>query len=380
MEKMTKKLLSALGGAVSADQAATLHDYGFDLERFEGLARRLRCGDFGEDSNRIQGAVEAPAGADFIPWPGRDEKNQSRLREVGERAIAAGEVSLVVLAGGMATRFGGVVKGAVDVLPGRSFLDLKLSELRITAPNVPVFIMNSFATEAVCRKHLHERDFFGLQRSKVHLLRQRVSVRVRPQGEIYRSRQGALSLYASGHGDVFEVLAQSPEFAGFRAAGGRYAMISNVDNLAATLDPLIIGAHIESKKSVTMEVAPRQHGDRGGAPAWYNDRLQIIEGFRFPRDFDHEALPYFNTNTATIDAAVPRDDYPLSFFRADKRVDGDDVVQFERLLGEVTSFVDSAFVEVPRDGENGRFSPIKSQSDLDALRPYLQQRFARLDD
>jgi UTP--glucose-1-phosphate uridylyltransferase len=44
-----------------------------------------------------------------------------------------GEVGAVILAGGMATRFGGVVKAAVEVLDGQSFLELKLKDLAAVA-------------------------------------------------------------------------------------------------------------------------------------------------------------------------------------------------------------------------------------------------------
>ncbi len=39
------------------------------------------------------------------------------------RALAEGRLAFVVLAGGMATRMGGVVKALVEPLPGRTFLD-----------------------------------------------------------------------------------------------------------------------------------------------------------------------------------------------------------------------------------------------------------------
>jgi UTP--glucose-1-phosphate uridylyltransferase len=50
------------------------------------------------------------------------------LRARGVAALQRGEVALCLLAGGMATRMGGVVKALVDALPGRTFLDLRLGE------------------------------------------------------------------------------------------------------------------------------------------------------------------------------------------------------------------------------------------------------------
>ena len=61
------------------------------------------------------------------PRPARREL-AGRARQPGLEALAAGRVAQVVLAGGMATRFGGVVKGVVEALDGRSFLSWKLGE------------------------------------------------------------------------------------------------------------------------------------------------------------------------------------------------------------------------------------------------------------
>jgi len=76
-------------------------------------------------------------------------------------------VAAVVLAGGMATRFGGVVKAAVEVARGKTFLDLKLADIRATAArsqgHVPVYLMTRPATDAdvtriaeLCRQALAE--------------------------------------------------------------------------------------------------------------------------------------------------------------------------------------------------------------------------------
>ena len=43
--------------------------------------------------------------------------------------------------------------------------------------------------------------------------------------------------YATGHGDLTFALRASGVLARFRAAGGKILYMSNVDNVAATLDP-----------------------------------------------------------------------------------------------------------------------------------------------
>ena len=204
---------------------------------------------------------------------------------------------------------------------------------------------------------------------------QGISARVTPDGHVFRSQNGNLSYYAPGHGDIFSTVAACEDFNTFRAGGGCYLHVSNVDNLAATLSPRVIGAHILAGKEVTVEVAPRYPGDKGGAPVKVDGRVAIVEGFRFPETFDHESLAVFNTNTMVMNAEVFASDPPLTWFRADKEVEGQKVVQFERLMGEITSFASSAFLSVPREGPEGRFLPVKTPADLQALQGELQERF-----
>src|SRR5690606_39458202 len=87
-----------------------------------------------------------------IYLPPRDSDEYRRLLERGEAALAAGEAALVVLAGGMATRMGGVVKALVEAVEGRTFLDLRLAAHRRLEEKVgrriPLWLMTSQATEA----------------------------------------------------------------------------------------------------------------------------------------------------------------------------------------------------------------------------------------
>ena len=277
----------------------------------------------------------------------------------------------------MATRFGGMVKCLVKVVDQHTFLDLKLKNIVDLKSPVPVFLMNSFATDTDTRAHLTACDYCGVGAERLHIVAQHVSLRLTPEGKLYRDPKGHLSLFAPGHGDIFEVLANAPAFRRFIASGGKYVLVSNVDNLAATLTPKIVGLHVMGKKALTVEVAPKEPGDQGGAPARVDGKLQIVEGFRFPASFNQDDVPVFNTNTFMINAAQVRADYGLSWFRADKKVDGAPVVQFERLMGEATAFEDAQYLEVPRQGHEGRFLPVKTPDDLTSVRDVVRDKLVR---
>jgi UTP--glucose-1-phosphate uridylyltransferase len=358
-----------------ADADRTLLDrHGFDHATFERLRTELARGAFPSSRNAVDAVVAPPGEDDLTALPPAGTAAAAALEERGRAALDRGEVAAVVLNGGMATRFGGVVKGVVEVFDGQSFLGLKLEDVARAHASAPVFLMNSFATDADTRAHLEKRGWFGLGAGRVHCFTQGISIRLTPEGEVFRDARGQVSFYAPGHGDLFPCLARAPGFRRFVEQGGRYILVSNVDNVGATLSAHVIGAHLAGGREVTVEVAARAPGDKGGAPARLRGRVEVLEGFRFPPSFDIERIPVFNTNTMVVDVRAVREDYPLTWFRADKTVDGRPAVQFERLMGEVTAFRDATYLVVPREGADGRFLPVKTPEDLVTLRPALRAR------
>ena len=84
----------------------------------------MLAGELGDAQNRIKGKVEPPDEGDLQALPPLGGDVRRALTDRGEEAMRRGEVGAVILAGGMATRFGGVVKAAVEELDGQSFLEL----------------------------------------------------------------------------------------------------------------------------------------------------------------------------------------------------------------------------------------------------------------
>ncbi|MCA9530870.1 MAG: UTP--glucose-1-phosphate uridylyltransferase [Myxococcales bacterium] len=344
---------------------ALLQRYGFDEDAFSRARSRLDGTNRVFEANVVRGAIAPPHRDDGMHLPALGSAERRALSERGRRAIAEGAVGAIVLAGGMATRFGGVVKAAVPVLDGESFLALKAQDVaaaaRTSGGRVPLFPMTSFAThEAVAAL----AAALSTDRCPIEPFPQGISLRLDRDGALFRDAQGAPSPYAPGHGDLPWALQRSGILGRFRRGGGRVLYMSNVDNLTATLDPAVIGAHLERGAEVTVEVAPKHPGDKGGAPARVDGVPQIVEGFRFPADFDQARIAVFNTNSFVFDAAALARDYELTWLAVEKEVDGRRAVQFEHLVGELTRFVSCAFLEVEREGDDARFQPIKTPDDL----------------
>ncbi|MFO7572744.1 MAG: UTP--glucose-1-phosphate uridylyltransferase [Gaiellaceae bacterium] len=347
---------------VDAATQQILSRFGFDLEEFEELRDRVRRGELSPDSNVVRGRIDPPLEGDVTSLPAPGEALYDEARAAGLEALQAGSVAQVVLAGGMATRFGGVVKAVLPAVEDLSFLEIKLVKTadleRALDASVPVALMTSFATDDAIRAHIVER---GLGEPLV--FHQFVSLRLEPGGGLFLGSDGRPSVYAPGHGDLFRALGSSGALDTLHERGVRVVTVSNVDNLGARVDPVVVGMHLLSGRPLTCEVA-RKEGDMGGAPVRVDGRLQLLEGPRFPRGFDQDLVPVFNTNTALFDLDALDRHYALTWLYVEKEVEGRVAVQLERLYHEASALLPTTYLEVPRRGFRGRFLPIKTPEDL----------------
>jgi UTP--glucose-1-phosphate uridylyltransferase len=359
---------------VDAEAREVLERFGFDAERFEHLRALVASGELSLSSNVVRGVVEPPDREDLARVPAPGDPGYEEARDAGLEALRAGRVAAVVLAGGMATRFGGAVKGVLEVLDGRSFLEWKLGETAELADalgvEIPTALMTSFSTDDAVRAHVRDA---GLP--EPIWFSQFVSLRLEPSGEVFRDAEGRVSLYGPGHGDLVPAMRSRSALGALRERGVDVVTVSNVDNLGARIDPVVIGTHLLGGDRMTVEVAAKE-GDMGGAPARVAGRLMLLEANRFPEGFDQELIPVFNTNTATIDLDVFDQDYDLTPLYVEKDVDGRTAVQLEHLYHELTEFVPTRFLEVPRHGPRGRFLPIKTPEDLAASQELLREVLA----
>ena len=114
--------------AVDAETRETLERFGFDEELFEALRAKVAAGELSPESNVVRGELEPPTADDITQLPAPGAAGYDEARAAGIEALSRGEVAQVVLAGGMATRFGGVVKAVLTAVDGMSFLEAKLGQ------------------------------------------------------------------------------------------------------------------------------------------------------------------------------------------------------------------------------------------------------------
>jgi UTP--glucose-1-phosphate uridylyltransferase len=343
---------------------------GFVPEQLLELAASLHEGDPAtrrRTRNCVKGEVTPPRPGEITKVPEAGTPENERLRKRAFEAMAKGELAFCTMAGGMATRMGGIVKALVDVFPGHSFLQLRLADNRAATKHaarpIPLWLMTSDAT--------HEDIVAALAKEKapahVAAFQQNLSLRLTLDGELFRGDDGKPSEHATGHGDLVDALRRSKLLDAFVAGGGKYVWITNIDNLGASIDPALLGNFIEAAErgiDVQCEVC-RKEGDKGGIPVHAEGKLQVLEEFRLPPAFDPSTVDVFNTNTFLVRAEpLLRQPLTWTYFEVEKKVDGRPAVQFERLLQEITAQMPTTYVEVSRDGAASRFLPVKDFDEL----------------
>jgi UTP--glucose-1-phosphate uridylyltransferase len=299
--------------------------------------------------------------------------------EVGRSHLA--KVVWVVLNGGLGTSMRmDRAKSLVPVRGRDTFLDLlarHVLDLRKRwNVQVPLLFMNSFATRedtlaalAPHRLQVGGRDGIPLPLDFVQHRFPRINeADGRPCGILADRSTWA----PPGHGDLYLALKTSGVLPLLLDRGIRWAFVSNVDNLGASIDLGILGLMASGKYEFLMEVTRKTAADvKGGTLVRRRGRLGLLELAQVAEerkgDFqDVGAFPVFNTNNLWVDLAAVEERLAAGVFELPlivnrKVVGGARVAQLETAMGAAVGlFSRTAGVLVPRS----RFAPVKTTDDL----------------
>ena len=282
------------------------------------------------------------------------EEVSDAAKIAGDSLVDEGKVAFCILAGGAGTRIGAP----------KCFLDIPASEDTLLTKKIKqasnlkdVWVITSPELSLRVKQHIKER---GLERKGLEIVEQYESLRLTADNQVYLNSLGEPSLYPCGHGDVVPALTNSGLIEKFLQRQGKHVYVTNVDNYAGCPDSRIFGMHDLNNNFITCEVIKKKTGDRGGVLCKHLGVNQIVETFRMSLETDVDQFKFLNTNSMIFRADLPFDKIKWTWHRVKKIVDNQVVVQYERLLQQLTEVYKTQFVEVDRS----RFFPVKNADDL----------------
>ena len=242
------------------------------------------------------------------PW----SEISSATIAIGDAAIRAGEVAVLLVAGGQGSRLGSdKPKGifAVGPVSGASLFQIHAEKVlalrRNYAARVPFLVMTSHATHADTEAYFEANDYFGLPSDDVYFFQQGTMPALDLQtGKLLLEKPGQLFLSPNGHGGSLTALADSGILAKLKATGVRHVFYFQVDNpLTRIADPAFVGRHIEVESEASSKVVfKEQPEEKVGMLSQIDGRCGIIEYSDLPAEMANERTP---TGELTFRAGSP---------------------------------------------------------------------------
>jgi UDP-N-acetylglucosamine/UDP-N-acetylgalactosamine diphosphorylase len=205
----------------------------------------------------------------------------------GQRALAAGQVAALVVAGGQGTRLGfDHPKGMFPVGPvtGKTLFQLHaekvLARSRRHGAAIPFLVMTSDATHAETLAFFSAHRFFGLPADDVHFFRQGTMPALElATGKLLLEAPGRLFSGPDGHGGTLTALAKSGLLQRLADRGIRQVFYFQVDNpLVKVADPQFLGRHLRARAEVSSKVIDKDGPkDKLGNFVLIDGRLSMIE-------------------------------------------------------------------------------------------------------
>ena len=348
--------------------------------RAAGMPARL-IGDFseryaryraGDDGKLAWSDITPPAAADLVELSALPQLSEERKREL------LGQIVCIKLNGGLGTTMKlSSTKSLIPVREGRSFLriiaDHVLGLRAAHGVEIPLLLMNSYRTRVDSLAALAgfpqqgmDLDFLQHKVPRIDVATQ-LPTQLEPEDERWSP---------PGHGDVYLALYVQGLLDRLLARGIRWAFVSNVDNLGATIEPRIPGFLDDADLDFVMEVTPKTAADRKGGPlVRWQGKLMLLERTQVPdahfADFeDIDRFSTFNTNSLWWRIEAMRDllrtrNLEMPMIVNPKQLQGRDVAQLEIAMGAaIGNFKQARGVVVSRQ----RFAPVKATCDLLGVR------------
>jgi UDP-N-acetylglucosamine/UDP-N-acetylgalactosamine diphosphorylase len=380
-----------------------------DFDELDGLFHQLV-----HDEATVTPARVAPVEVDRLPRTDGERVARRHVAAIGEAALDAGEVAVVIVAGGSGTRLGFEgPKGTYPIAPVSASTLFQIHAEKVLALSkrhrrtIPLYIMTSPENNAVTAKFFQEHGNFGLNHVRFFVQGQMPAVD-RESGKVLLASQGQVALSPDGHGGTLYALA-SPGVDGspscldeMKTLGVRTLFYFQVDNpMVKIADPAFVGLHRQNDAEMSFKVIEKVAPDEKlGVIVQVDGKPQVIEYSDLPDELAELREPDGSLQLWAGSIAVHalersfverlvEGDVRLPFHRAIKKVtfveetgeilkpDAPNAVKFERFIFDALPLASRfALVETDRAVE---FEPLKNATGPDSpatVRQRMSDQFA----
>jgi UDP-N-acetylglucosamine/UDP-N-acetylgalactosamine diphosphorylase len=379
-----------------------------DLDQLDDLVETLvrRDPDPPDTAHVRAGAVTR------LPRSDQEREECRAAARAGEAMLAAGEVAVVVVAGGQGTRLGfDAPKGTYPIGPvsGATLFQIHAEKVRALGRRhgrtLPLYVMTSPANHGQTQAFFEEHDGFGLDHLRLFVQGQMPAVD-RESGRILLAARDHVALSPDGHGGIVAALARADggpsPLEEMAEMGVRTIFYYQVDNPMVDVgDPVFLGLHRRARAEASFKVVEkRDPAEKVGLVVEIGGRAQVIEYSDLPSELGERrrddgglelwagsiALHVFERDFVE---RLATGDVRLPFHRAVKKVahvdddgrpvepDEPNAVKFERFIFDALPLARRwTIVETDRRLE---FEPLKNASGTespDTVRARMSERYA----
>ena len=317
------------------------------------------------------------------------------FQETGEKAIRAGKLAAVTMAGGQGTRLGHKgPKGTFDIGldTHKSLFELLSDSLKEQGKKydvtIPWFIMTSEENNKETIEFFEKNRCFGYEEGKnLFFFKQGELPMVDTEGKILIGEDGLIKEAADGHGGIYEALVKNGMTKKMRELGVEWLFIGGVDNcLVKMVDPLLMGIAIQKQVTAAgKSVVKANPKENVGVFCKKNGKPSVVEYTEIPEEMaqardERGELIYGEShilcNLFNINAVERMGTKPLPYHSAFKKAtyidkngnkvvpDGPNAYKFEAFLFDAFGELDDmAILRVKREEE---FAPVKNATGVDS--------------
>ena len=350
----------------------------------------------GEANGRHAGSELVPTKVHRLPKNAEQNEFRRKAKVVGEDALGAGTVGVILVAGGQSSRLQYEdPKGFFPVGPvsNRSLFQYYAEQIlaleRKYDSIIPWFIMtNPFSLQATT-DFFQNNDYFGKDKSSIHFFAQRMLPAVDSTGNVLMETKYSPALAPDGHGGLLNALHANRLTDKMDQQELEHLFYFQVDNpLVKIADPVFLGCHILDNADISAKTLKKSNPEEKlGNIVRINGAYSVIEYTELSIEEKNRTTEtgelYFNQGSIGIHIfdknflkRIAADGKSMPFHVSEKSVKCLDkngqlnkpstpnAFKFEQFIFDAfTQTQNICVVEVERSQE---FSPIKNKTGVDS--------------